>query len=66
LVGEGEASVAELFLDDGDAEVSVSVAFFLVVEVVDASVPVFFLVDVVVAVVPDFFVVVPVLAVDVS
>jgi hypothetical protein len=65
VVGEGEASVAELFLGDGDAEVSVSVAFFLVVEVVEASVPVF-LVDVVVAVVPDFFVVVPFLAVDVS
>ena len=59
--------MAELFfLGDGDAEVSVSVVFFLVVEVVEASVPVFFVVDVVAAAVPDFFVVVPFLAVDVS
>ena len=50
--------MAELFLGDGDAEVSVSVAFFLVVEVVEASAPVFFLVEVVL--------VVPFLAVDVS
>jgi hypothetical protein len=42
------------------------VAFFFVVEVVEASAPAFFLVDVVVAVVPDFLVVVPFLAVDVS